>query len=303
MRKASTAICFACDESFFGFAKGLVLSIREHFKSTYDLFFIDLGASAESLEWLEQKGVNIVNFDPDSVVNGFSEREYPRYIGAMICRPVLPNIVPGYEVYIWLDADTWIQEPTSIRSFVGAAQTGANKIAISSTDPWIYSFSHHQIEEFRGYSRFWYEGLFGDAVANTYCDKKILNSGFFALSAKSNIWMLWRSEVERIYARAISSKYIVHMAEQTALNYICYAHENYVEFSSFHNFNCHMAALERHDGRVRRAGDNLYRVGVVHLTLSGRLGADYLERGLLYDEGRYLTRNERQNILRLRHNK
>lgn len=300
-REQSIAVCFASDEAFFCFTKGLVLSLREKLTPEHVLCFIDIGVSAASLKWLSDHNVKIFSFDPVSVIPAFKSLGHPSYVASMICRPLLPRIIPGFGVYVWLDCDTWVQEAQSIASFVAAARTPRRQIAISSTDAWAYGFSEKVKSQFQQYNEQWYSAILGQAVAQTYRSKKILNSGFFALAARSDVWHRWEGMVLQAYSKPFSSVYDVHMAEQTALNYICYAFNCFIQFSSFHNFNCHLAQVERTSGRVRKKGDDLHKIGIVHMTMSGRHGAEYLENGILYETGNYLTETERQLVRGLKH--
>lgn len=297
----TVAVCFGCDEAFFGFAKGLVLSLAGKLDAESALCFIDAGISASSRKWLEDRNVRITDFDPAQFNPAFRLHLASSYVNAQICRPYLPLLLPGYDVYVWLDSDTWVQNPASIRSFVASSSAHPGKIAISSTDPWAYEFTPAQAQEFQNYSYLWYEGIFGSAMAATYSDKKILNSGFFALANCSAVWSLWRAEVERFYSSSFQRPaWLLHMAEQTALNYVAYAHECFVEFNSFHNYNCHMALPERRGSRVGLRHRGEQEIGIVHLTVASQFGAEYLCRGLLFDEGRYLSEPEKRAILSLR---
>ena len=52
------------------------------------------------------------------------------FLKACVCRPFLPQIFPGYDIYFWMDADTWIQNWAGPDLFLqGAAR---KKIALTS---------------------------------------------------------------------------------------------------------------------------------------------------------------------------
>ena len=143
-RRSRSAIVCAADEKFFGFAKGLILSIRAHFGTRFDIHFIDLGLSSRSMDWLESQDAAVTCFDFRSVISMKRNPTLPDYIGAMICRPLLPSVLPGYETYIWMDSDTWIQCLQSVIAFEAAARYGGKKFTISSTDPWVYGLNDVQ---------------------------------------------------------------------------------------------------------------------------------------------------------------
>lgn len=300
MPSATLALCFGCDEKFMPLAKGLVLSLKQEADMAFAPVFIDAGVSEGSRAWLSGHGVTIASFDPRRVIAGYCGSGRIDYTAAQVCRPYLPVIAPGHSVYVWLDSDTWLQEAATLRSFVAAASTGAGKVAIAGTDGWVHGLSDAEVETFRGYSASWYSSLYGAAVGETYRGRSILNSGFFALSAASGLWQAWRREIELLFSNRQKMDRMdaahAHMAEQTTLNYLCHARDGFIGFNAFHNFNCHLGAVERRNGQVRKVGDGANRIGLVHLTNFGRLSSSYLDRGLLFDEGRYLTGDERRAL-------
>ncbi|MCA3562475.1 MAG: hypothetical protein IOC82_15765 [Aestuariivirga sp.] len=300
MTHSRIAACFGCDENFFPLAKGLVLSLEREAAIGFDLVFIDGGISDGSREWLVSRGAHIVAFDPAAHIPGYIPNTRIEYIAAQICRPYLPVIAPDYDVYVWFDSDMWLQHAATLRSFIAAASCGAGKIAIARTDAWVHGMTDEQAETFRQYSYSWYTSLYGSAVAGSYWGKNILNSGLFALSRTSIVWRAWRREIELVFSgedrMARMDAAHSHMAEQTALNYVCHSRDCFVEFSSFHNFNCHLGGVERFQGIVRRIGDDSNRIGVVHLTNFGRLATSYLARELLFDGGSYLSDAERKAV-------
>src|ERR1019366_3197819 len=48
----------------------------------------------------------------------------PRHYQAMTARPYLPRHFPGYETYLWIDADAWVQDDAVLDLFIATARRG-----------------------------------------------------------------------------------------------------------------------------------------------------------------------------------
>ena len=100
----STIVVTSADSKFFELVQGTILSIREKPQGySVDIGFFDVGLTPEQLQWMSQYVDYIVepiwNYEPPDSSN------YPNYFKALLSRPFLPEYFPGYEVYIWIDAD------------------------------------------------------------------------------------------------------------------------------------------------------------------------------------------------------
>jgi hypothetical protein len=113
-----TAIVFSCDENYIALAKGLVLSLRAlgYPRQGFELVLIDIGCSQKSLEWMESNEVIIRPLETDLIPKTILSVIEP-YQRALVMRPWLPEILVGYDLYIWFDADTWLQSDDVIRVF------------------------------------------------------------------------------------------------------------------------------------------------------------------------------------------
>lgn len=116
----STIIVTSADSKFFELVQGTILSIREKPQGySVDIGFFDVGLTPEQLQWMSQYVDYIVepiwNYEPPDSSN------YPNYFKALLSRPFLPEYFPGYEVYIWIDADAWVQDWSAIESLIQGA--------------------------------------------------------------------------------------------------------------------------------------------------------------------------------------
>jgi hypothetical protein len=301
---SKAAIIFATDETFAPLAKGLVLSISTQANSDeFALRMIDIGCSADTRSWMLCHNVSIMKFDRahylPSIARAASIKPYQ---DAQLCRPFLPQIFPGYPVYVWIDSDIWIQSLDTVRLYREIALQTPAKVPISPLIDASYAFNYRQASEFTGYAKTWYHDAYGPTIASTYFDRAILSSGLFAMTAGNALWGAWAREIKSIVNRSFSSHASFHLAEQTALNYLLYAQDKFVPLDAIHNYNCHVGCAKRmSDGAVRIDLPPHRSIGAIHLSWSSKMMSRYIDAGLLYDEGNYLTSEERERLRRLAH--
>ena len=122
------------------------------------------------------------------------------------------------------------------------------------------------------------------------------------MTGDNPLWDAWARELKAVFQRAFSSHASFHLAEQTALNYLLYAQDKYVPMDAVHNYNCHVGcAKRRSDDTVCIDLPPHRSIGVVHLSWSSKMMKDYISAGLLYNQGKYLTADERERLLSLAH--
>jgi hypothetical protein len=301
MAPCTTALVFATDETFAPLAKGLVLSTIAH-AAEFNLFLIDIGCSDETRRWMAKHDVRIVPFDRKRHLRKTPKVELKRYQDAQLCRPYIPELIPDYDVYLWCDSDIWIQDISSLRIYRDIAIAQPDMVPISPLVDASYSYFYEDMSEFMRYSEFWYREAFGPTIASTYSNRAVLSSGLFAMHYSNPIWKAWASELEAIFQRPFSNHDALHLSEQVALNYLLYARKRFSPVGATHNYNCHI-------GRVRRLADERVvidnpphrTIGVVHLTYSSKMIGRYIDEGLLFDRGRYLSEEELNGLRMLAH--
>ena len=141
-------ICTGSDSNLFYLAKGLVLSLRRVLP-LYDaeLAFFDLGCTRQELAWLQAYSVNVLKPKDDF---GIANAEgFKSYMFGQTCRPMLPGYLPGRSTYLWLDADTWVQDGSVIEDFVAIAAEG-KAAAVLELDP-SYPWYFRRASAFHGY--------------------------------------------------------------------------------------------------------------------------------------------------------
>ena len=112
------------DAHFFPWMIAAISSLRAHAEtSALDLGIIDQGLTDEQRAQLNALGCKIVQ--PQWTLPVPQEARSLRNIG-LVARTALRDYFTGYEVYLWFDADAWMQTPEFVAAYVdGARQRGA----------------------------------------------------------------------------------------------------------------------------------------------------------------------------------
>ena len=252
-------IVTAANENFARLLRDLVGSLFQWGPPAQaELGILDLGLSPDSLTWLSGFSDRIVVPDWDLPVRPALAREQP-WLRAMTARPFLPRYFPGYDTYLWLDSDTWVQRWFAIEWLVQAAQSG--KLAIIPEVDRCYRhdpmFVQWRIDRLRSY--------FGPLPAGTLLSEPYFNSGVFALKGNAPHWKLWAEWFQKGLQACEGGV----ASDQTALNYMLWKEDLPVyPLPSRCNWTCHLALPEY------RTSTGLFHepclpgdpIGIMHLT-------------------------------------
>lgn len=113
----------------------------------------------------------------------------PRNLG-YAARPMIPKYFPGYDTYLWLDADISVQDGQFAADFLRAADEGALAI-VEEVDPSyrteLYALKWRIGNAFR---------CFGAVDGLRLCLGHQVNSGAFALRADAPHWAAWQQRYQ-----------------------------------------------------------------------------------------------------------
>ena len=211
-----------CDSNYYPLLREWLHSVQRHPESkSIDINILDAGLSNEQKTELKPLVTKIINPDwpcdiPTHKIRGRD------FLKACVCRPFLPKIFPGYDIYFWMDADTWIQNWHGIELFL----KGANKKAITLTAQvdrayprggarikWLGSLPW----KVRG---FYYSNAikpFGFKTAKALLPYHVLLAGAFALHKDAPHWERW----QKLVIQTIN-KGKIFTAEQMSLGIMTY---------------------------------------------------------------------------------
>jgi hypothetical protein len=224
-RQPTVTIVSAANASYFDLLRGLVLSLKHQPPSrNLPISVLDLGLTSDQRDRLARVDVTLVTpgWDID-----FPKRDrVPDHYRAMTARPYLPRHFPGFDIYLWIDADAWVQDPGVLDYFIRAAWRG--KLAIVPEIDRGYWTIHKRPKPW-GQNQKAFAWAFGLQAGYRLGRNAILNVGAFALRGDAPHWRLWaEAHFQALNRRRLLGPIDFHninffLSEQTALNYVVYA--------------------------------------------------------------------------------
>ncbi|MDP8935299.1 MAG: class I SAM-dependent methyltransferase, partial [Cyanobacteriota bacterium] len=210
-------IITAADANYFELVQGTILSVREKPEGeNVAIGFFDLGCTPQQLQWLETQ-VNIIQ-KPDWDFDFPGRNESPEHLKGLLVRPCLRKYFPNFDIYLWIDADAWVQDWRAINLLVeGASRRGLAII------PEVHRAS---LQQYGQLPQFWqwvyqkYEANFGEEIAKKFYSYPILNAGVFALRKDALHWEIWAEKLNQ----GLQKSGCV-MTDQFALNLAVYSGE------------------------------------------------------------------------------
>lgn len=292
------AVCFACNEAYFPLCKGLVLSLKDMSRFfplawQVSLNFIDIGCSEASLAWLAEQNVAVHTFEREKFLPGIFPGQAPSYADAQLCRPFLPAVVQGHDVYVWADCDIWVQGQDVITVMGDTATHIAGKALICPEYHYGYIGQRNLRYAVMAHSR-WYTALYDEKTAEELSFRPMFNTGFFAIESASLLWNKWGDEIARLYAvDRCGDASVLHFAEQLAFNYVIHRDQAFIPLDPLYNYACGGSAVFLNpQGKVLVGFPPFSPAKCVHLLDFPRYGRMYLEKKLLYRKGEYLSEAE-----------
>jgi hypothetical protein len=214
-------IVSGADSAYFPLLRDMVLSVRER-RSNAPLGILDCGLEPAQHAWLAERVTYVVR--PGWDIDFPGRTRIPEGRKAQFARPFLPHYFPGYETYLWIDADAWLQDWRIVALYVGAARAG--KLAIVPEIDRAYK-RHYKRPKFFGLTLTWknYREAFGWRVADRLGRNPMINCGVFALRGDAPHWQIWGRIMEQVARRTQ-----FFFVEQTALNFAIFAEHLPVDF-------------------------------------------------------------------------
>lgn len=189
-----TIIVSAANEGFAPLVLDLAASIGAVAEHRFALGLLDLGLDPSTRAQIQRRGVIIA--DPGADLPGAEAA--PRHWRAFTARPFLPRYFPGYETYLWLDADTWVQDACALDWLVEGARR--DDIAIvpevdRAYREWLGSLKIKTVMGIPRRLKSWaydiYRAAYGGRLARELAFHPLINNGVFAMRASSPGWAAW----------------------------------------------------------------------------------------------------------------
>ena len=200
-------IVTASDSRFMPFLRGMLASLGGQLtRATIQVACFDIGLTGADQAWLALQGVQVAKPRAHLGIDAGSTR--PALL-SFLARPFLPDYFSGFDVYVWIDSDVWLQDPVVLDAYVQGALASGIAVTHERTNAyrfqaWLLAWTGKHL--LRGY---------GIADTAWLLTRRQVNAGFFALSAGAPHWQVWAKRYEAALAR--TGDLVPH--DQFALNH------------------------------------------------------------------------------------
>ena len=195
---------------------------------TIDLCILDAGLTQEQRAVLKTRVQHIASpeWPADLPAHKIKNKEF---LKACAARPFLPHLFPDYDVYVWLDGDTWVQNWSAIELLIAGAQKSGLAICPQVDRAYGKAMRLKWLGPFPFKARsFYYSNArraFSGKVARELFPYPTLNAGVFAISGNAPHWDRW----QKLIVKALE-KGKVFTAEQLSLGMMVYLEKFSAEF-------------------------------------------------------------------------
>jgi hypothetical protein len=215
-----TAFVSGCDANYYPLLREWIASIRRFPRGAgADICILDAGLTEAQRTELKPLVRDIKN--PDWPMPLSPEKTNGKeFLKACLCRPFLREIFPGYDIYFWMDADTWVQDWRGIELFLQGAES--KKITLTSQADRAYPRAARikWMGQWPWKVRNFYftnaRNAYGFNTAKTLLTKHVLLAGAFAMHKDAPHWQRWQEILRETVKRGK-----LFTAEQLSLGILC----------------------------------------------------------------------------------
>ena len=212
MNTTRVAIVSAANSRYMSLLRGLVRSVLDVIPASdeevattfpymrraknkaheFSFSVLDCGLLPHDIEWLTVRGVSVVSINQPTLEH--SRTFEPGNIG-FTERHALPTHVPGFDIYMWIDADAWVQSfSKGIWPYLTYAET--HDVAIVPEIDRQIVYNPHLRTITKGWALGNYSKYFSAEAAKTLAEFPMLNNGVFAARGDSPVWQLYASAMQ-----------------------------------------------------------------------------------------------------------
>ena len=270
-------IVSSADSKYFNLLKELFLSLKQSLiLQDYQFAILDTGLNQEELKYFKDNSVLIKK----AIWNA----EVPKYkilgrnhLKTQVARAFLPDYFPNYNIYIWLDADLWVNDVKSFELYEkGASQ---NKLTITPQSDRAY-YKLANIDWFFGFPKkiktINYKNMsksISKSLAQKYAFHSTLNAGAFALSDNQDIWQCFQKNI-----KLASKKGRIFGTDQVALALSVYEDSVPIQFlPAYCNWMCEFH-LPKYNEKINKFVEPYlpnHPLALVHLAGLDEIRNDY----------------------------
>jgi predicted O-methyltransferase YrrM len=258
----------AADDKFFPLVCGTIASLRANsLPKALDIAVLDIGLQDWQRALLAGHVEHVV--EPGWAIDFPGQATASTGLRALVARPFLRDLFPGYDAFLWIDADAWVQDPQALTAYLEAAKS--RKLVITPEISRHYASTYLDPAAIRSREYQIYALGWGEALARRLVQAPLCNAGVFALHRESEAWGVWAETMRGLLQRT-NDFYV----EQTALNgAILTGRIPIVPLPAHCNWICHNAVpvIDLAAGELLEPGYPRQKLWIVHLTggTKGRL--------------------------------
>lgn len=284
------AVVTAADADFFDLLQGMIRSLRDRPAGRdVRVYVFDLGLGEAQRRWLLVQGAALRR---PGGLPGFEH--LPIHLQTFLSRCRIPELLPGHDTYLWIDADAWVQRWEAIDQYVEGAQRYGFAVT-PEADP------AYDMKMFLGAHRRSF-ALFGQAGVECFSTAGSFNAGVFAGRADAPHWRAWRRLLESQIGKPQDQE-MLFLFDQTALTLACTQPGlPTARLPATCNWLCHFALpmVSPDGGLLMRPLPPHEPLGIVHQAWRTkreffalrRLGGGFLSRSVSYQAGSQLPRDD-----------
>ena len=226
---SNRAIVSLGDSKYFELLNELVDSILRFEESReVKICILDSGLETNQIKILENKVHKIVKAEWDIEVPEYKVRGR-EWLKSQVSRAFLPDYFPGFEKYLWIDADAWVNDWNCLEMYFKGSDN--NTLSISSSADRSYGrvlradwiFSNIAFVRSQNYKHARSSG-FSNKIAREVALKPHLNIGVFCLEKNSPHWEVWQKNLKEALKKGR-----IFGSEQIAMNITVYCDKTKVE--------------------------------------------------------------------------
>ena len=227
--KKNTIVSLA-DSNYFELLDELIDSIKRFPESKdISICILDAGLTDEQKKKLSLKVDKIKKANWDIEVPGYKINN-KEWLKSQVSRAFLPNYFPGYNKYLWIDCDAWVNSWNAVEMYFKACEKGKLGITqsigpgyrILSKVKWI--FGKIALIKTQNYKHAKSSGI-DENIARKLAFAPHINIGVFSLEKDSPCWLVWQNILKRTL-----SKGKIFGSEGLAINIAVYHEGVDVEF-------------------------------------------------------------------------
>lgn len=211
----------SADHKYYPLLREWVESIGSFPQSrNMDICILNAGLTPQQVEELRPLVTSIKDAEWPSPVPARKVRGR-EYLKACVARPFMMNYFPGYDLYFWMDADTWVQSWEAVELFLQGGRM--KKITLTGQVDraypkairlkWLWRWPW----KVRGFYFSNARRAFGFGTAKELLPYHVLLAGAFCLHRDAPHWKRWQELILQAMRRGK-----LFTAEQLSLGVLCY---------------------------------------------------------------------------------